>query len=57
VIYWTVSNAWGIAQQAITNRIIGAPAQRSVRPAAERQIKNAKTVGGGKTNQAKERES
>jgi YidC/Oxa1 family membrane protein insertase len=57
VIYWTVSNAWGIAQQAITNKLIGAPAQRTVRPPAERQLKNAKSIGGGKTNQAKERES
>jgi YidC/Oxa1 family membrane protein insertase len=57
VIYWTVSNAWGIAQQVITNKMIGAPAQRTLRPPAERQLKNAKTIGGGKTNQAKERES
>jgi YidC/Oxa1 family membrane protein insertase len=57
VIYWTVSNAWGIAQQAITNKLIGAPAQRTVRPPAERQLKNAKSIGGGKTNQAKERQS
>jgi len=57
VIYWTVSNAWGIGQQMITNRIIGAPVQRAVRPPAERQLKNVKPVGGGKTPQAKERES
>lgn len=57
VIYWTVSNAWGIAQQMITNRLIGAPVQRTVRPPAERQLKNVKNVGGGKTGQAKERES
>jgi YidC/Oxa1 family membrane protein insertase len=57
VIYWTVSNAWGIAQQTITNKIIGAPAQRTLRPPAERQLKNTKPIGGGKTNQAKERES
>jgi YidC/Oxa1 family membrane protein insertase len=57
VIYWTVSNAWGIAQQAITNKLMGAPAQRTVRPPAERQLKNAKNIGAGKTNQAKERES
>jgi membrane protein insertase Oxa1/YidC/SpoIIIJ len=57
VIYWTVSNAWGIAQQLITNRLIGAPAQRTLRPPAERQLKNVKPIGGGKTNQAKERES
>jgi YidC/Oxa1 family membrane protein insertase len=57
VIYWTVSNVWGIGQQMITNRIIGPPAQRTVRPPAERRVKN---VGGGKTEQAakdKERES
>src|SRR5262245_3685058 len=55
VIYWTVSNVWGIAQQLITNRIIGAPVQRTVRPPAERRVKN---VGGGKTPQAsKERSS
>jgi len=57
VIYWTVSNAWGIGQQLITNRLIGAPAQRTLRPPAERQLKNVKPIGGGKTNQAKERES
>jgi YidC/Oxa1 family membrane protein insertase len=59
VIYWTVSNVWGIGQQMITNRIIGPPATRTVRPPAERQLKNAKSVGGGKTDQAakdKERE-
>jgi YidC/Oxa1 family membrane protein insertase len=49
VIYWTVSNVWGIGQQMITNRIIGPPAQRTVRPPAERRVKN---VGGGKTEQA-----
>ena len=49
VIYWTVSNTWGIAQQMITNRIIGPPVQRTVRPPAERRVKN---VGGGKTPQA-----
>jgi YidC/Oxa1 family membrane protein insertase len=56
VIYWTVSNVWGIGQQMITNRIIGPAAVRAVRPPAERQLKNAKTVGGGKTDQAKERQ-
>ena len=56
VIYWTVSNVWGIGQQMITNRLIGPAVQRSVRPPAERRVKN---VGGGKTDQAskdKERE-
>jgi YidC/Oxa1 family membrane protein insertase len=47
VLYWTVSNAWAIGQQALTNRIIG-PANRP-RPAAERQLKNA---GAGKSPQA-----
>ena len=52
VIYWTVSNIWGIGQQMITNRLIGPPVVRNVRPPAERRVKNA---GGGKTDQAKER--
>nr|MBA2305617.1 membrane protein insertase YidC [Acidobacteriota bacterium] len=52
VLYWTVSNLWAIGQQALTNKMIGPPAVRSVRPPAERQLKNA---GGGKTVAAKER--
>ncbi len=52
VIYWTVSNVWGIGQQMITNRLIGPPVVRNVRPPAERRVKN---IGGGKTDQAKER--
>ena len=52
VIYWTVSNVWGIGQQMITNRLIGPTAQRTVRPPAERQLKNVKNVGGGKTDLA-----
>jgi YidC/Oxa1 family membrane protein insertase len=55
VIYWTISNMWGIFQQTVTNRIIGPAMVRNVRPPAERQIKTAKPVGGGKTDQAKER--
>jgi YidC/Oxa1 family membrane protein insertase len=51
VLYWTTSNLWAIGQQAFTNRLIGPSAQRTVRPAAERKVKN---VGGGKTDQAKE---
>jgi YidC/Oxa1 family membrane protein insertase len=54
VIYWTVSNLWGIFQQTITNRMLGPAPVRTVRPPAERQIKNAKPVGGGRTEQAKE---
>jgi membrane protein insertase Oxa1/YidC/SpoIIIJ len=53
VIYWTVSNIWGIGQQMITNRLIGPSPQRTIRPPAERRIKRA---GGGKSDQAKERE-
>jgi len=49
VLYWTVSNLWAIGQQTLTNRLIGAPAQRGIRPAADRKVKN---VGGGKTDQA-----
>jgi membrane protein insertase Oxa1/YidC/SpoIIIJ len=49
VIYWTVSNIWGIGQQLITNRLIGPPPQHTVRPPAERQLK---TAGAGKSPQA-----
>jgi YidC/Oxa1 family membrane protein insertase len=52
VIYWTVSNTWAIMQQMVTNRLIGPTPVRTVRPAAERRVK---TVGGGRTDQAKER--
>jgi YidC/Oxa1 family membrane protein insertase len=52
VIYWTVSNVWGIGQQMITNKLIGPAVVRTIRPPAERRVKN---VGGGKTDQAKER--
>ena len=52
VIYWTVSNVWGIAQQVVTNRLIGPTVVRTIRPPAERRVK---AVGGGKTDQAKER--
>jgi YidC/Oxa1 family membrane protein insertase len=52
LLYWTVSNVWGIGQQMITNRLIGPPPQRDVRPPAERRLKRA---GGGKTDRANER--
>jgi YidC/Oxa1 family membrane protein insertase len=52
VIYWTVSNTWAILQQMVTNHLIGPAAVRTVRPPAERRVKN---VGGGRTDQAKER--
>jgi YidC/Oxa1 family membrane protein insertase len=41
VLYWLVSNIWTIGQQYITNRIIGPPVVRTVRPAAERRIKKS----------------
>jgi YidC/Oxa1 family membrane protein insertase len=49
VLYWTTSNLWAIGQQALTNKLIGPPKVRSVRPPAERRMKN---VGGGRTDQA-----
>jgi YidC/Oxa1 family membrane protein insertase len=52
VLYWTVSNLWAIGQQTVTNRLIGPPHQRAVRPPAERRVKNA---GAGKSPAAKER--
>jgi YidC/Oxa1 family membrane protein insertase len=52
VLYWTVSNLWAIGQQAVTNRLIGPAPQRTVRPPAERRVKNA---GAGKSPAAKER--
>jgi membrane protein insertase Oxa1/YidC/SpoIIIJ len=52
VLYWTVSNLWAIGQQAITNKIIGPPPVHTVRPPAERRVKNA---GAGKSVAAKER--
>jgi YidC/Oxa1 family membrane protein insertase len=49
VLYWTASNLWTIGQQVITNRLIGPAPQQNVRPAAERQVKNA---GSGRSPQA-----
>jgi YidC/Oxa1 family membrane protein insertase len=49
VIYWLVSNLWGIGQQHVTNWIIGPPVVKVVRPPAERRLKKA---GAGRTEQA-----
>jgi YidC/Oxa1 family membrane protein insertase len=49
VLYWTVSNIWAIGQQAITSRLLGPAQVRTIRPPAERRIKNA---GGGRSEQA-----
>ncbi len=49
VLYWTTSNLWAIGQQVLTNRLIGPAKPHTVRPPAERRIKN---VGGSRTDQA-----
>ena len=46
VLYWFVSNLWAIGQQYFTNWLIGPPAVATVRPPAQRRLKNA---GGGRT--------
>ena len=45
VIYWLTSNLLGIGQQVVTNRVIGPPKVRVVRPPAERRIKAKKGTG------------
>jgi YidC/Oxa1 family membrane protein insertase len=50
VIYWTVSNVLAVGQQYLTNRIIGKPVMKQVRPPAERRVKN---VGAGRTEGAR----
>jgi YidC/Oxa1 family membrane protein insertase len=52
VLYWLVSNMWAIGQQYFTNWLIGPPAVATVRPAAERRLKN---VGGGRSAGAQRR--
>ncbi len=49
VLYWMTSNVLGIGQQVATNRIIGPPKVRTVRPAAESR---AKKIGGAKKAKA-----
>jgi len=49
VLYWLVSNLWGIGQQTLTNYLIGPPVVKAVRPPAERRVKR---VGTGKTEAA-----
>jgi YidC/Oxa1 family membrane protein insertase len=50
VLYWTASNMLAIGQQYATNRMIGAPVVKQVRPPAERRVKSA---GAGRTEQAR----
>ena len=51
VLYWLTSNVFGIGQQMVTNRIIGPPRVRTLRPPAERRVKKARKV------KSKEREA
>jgi len=39
VLYWIVNTVWTIGQQVLTNKLIGPPNVKNVRPAAERQLK------------------
>lgn len=48
VIYWLTSNLLGIGQQVVTNRLIGPPKVRTVRPPAERRLRSARTGKGGR---------
>jgi YidC/Oxa1 family membrane protein insertase len=52
VLYWVVNNLWAIGQQYVTNRVVGPPTVRTVRPPAERRLKRA---GSGKTDAASEK--
>ena len=52
VLYWFVSQLWAIGQQYFTNWWIGPAPVHTVRPPAERRVKN---TGGGKTSGAKAR--
>jgi YidC/Oxa1 family membrane protein insertase len=53
VLYWFVSNLWAIGQQYLTNYLIGPPNVRTVRPPAERRIKQA----GSSKSEAAQREN
>ena len=54
VLYWLTSNVLGIGQQVLTNRLIGPPKVRTVRPPAERRVRNArKGKGAGKAASSK----
>jgi YidC/Oxa1 family membrane protein insertase len=52
VIYWFVSNLWAIGQQYFTSWMIGPAIPSTVRPPAERRLKN---VGAGRTTDAEKR--
>ena len=46
VLYWLTSNVIGILQTVITNRVIGPPKTRTVRPPAERRVKKSGRAAG-----------
>lgn len=51
VLYWLTSNVIGILQTVVTNRVIGPPKTRTVRPPAERRVnvkKGGRGAGSGK---------
>ena len=48
VLYWLTSNVFGLGQQMVTNRIIGPPKARTVRPPAERLVKKGGKIHGKK---------
>lgn len=55
VLYWFVSNVMAIAQQYVTNRIVGPPRVALARPPAARQLKRARVEqgrGGAKSDRA-----
>ena len=53
VLYWLTSNVIGILQTVVTNRVIGPPKMRTVRPPAERRVKKGgKAVGAGRKAKA-----
>ena len=56
VLYWLTSNVLGIGQQVITNRVIGPPKVRTVRPPAERRVRNPRRDKGGKKAASSSRE-
>jgi YidC/Oxa1 family membrane protein insertase len=41
LLYYVVTNLWGIGQQSLTNYLIGPPNIKAVRPPAERRVKRA----------------
>ena len=49
LLYWLVQSILRVGQQSLTNKLIGPPNVRAVRPAAERRVKR---VGAGKTEGA-----